>query len=471
MTNPILKTDSYKFSHFAQYPRGAEYVSSYIEARGSQIPGVDEVVFFGLQAFINDVLMTPVTQDHLNEAIEFCNAHGVPLNAEGWQIIIDDHDGYLPIEIRAVPEGTPVPLGQLMASVVNLDPRLPWVTSYVETLLLSYVWYGSTVATLSREMKKVIKKYLDQTSDNADAVLPFKLHDFGYRGVAAGAAGLGGAAHLINFSGTDTVAGIEFAQKHYGAGMVGFSIPASEHSTMTSWGQDSEFEAYRNMVDAYAKPGAIFACVIDSYDTFEAIDMWLDQDKLVGGSLLDIVKSRGATVVLRPDSGDPVEMPVDVVMYLLEKVGYTVNKKGYKVLPDHVRVIQGDGIDINDIKEILAILEENDISAENITFGMGGGLLQKVNRDTFKFAMKASAIQINDVWRDVQKNPSSDRSKKSKAGNLTLLRKGDVFKTVRVEEVLSHLENNWSYALDQVYHKRPMTSYTFDEVRKNAEIK
>lgn len=475
ITNPILATDSYKFSHFMQYPPGSEYVTSYVEARGSKIEGITDVVMFGLQAFINEVLNVRITRQHVEEAKTFCEKHGVPFNYEGWMIIVNDHNGYIPVSIEAVPEGTPIPLGNVMIQVVNNDARLPWVTSYIETLLLSYVWYGSTVATLSREIKREIKKYLDISSDNPEAELPFKLHDFGYRGVAAGAAGLGAAAHLVNFMGTDTVAGIEFAQKNYNADVCGFSISASEHSTMTSWGEENEYEAYKNMVKQYAKPGAVFACVIDSYNTFAAIDMWAKEiDPETNMTLLDQVKAAGATVVLRPDSGDPVAMPVDVIKRLMERVGFYENSKGYRVLPDHVRVIQGDGIDAADVRAILFQLKMNRISGSCIAFGMGGGLLQKVNRDTFKFAMKANEIIVNGSSRHVVKNPVTDSGKKSKAGVQILLRDKDGnYETIRkdmYDDQYADRELVMKPVYYSAYEKREFYPITFDEVRANAVL-
>ena len=211
--------------------------------------------------------------EHVRAAEAFCAKHGTPFNREGWEIIVNEHGGYLPVNIIAVPEGTPVTIKNVMVQVHTNDERLPWLTSYVETLLLSYIWYASTVGTVSREIKRVIRDALIRSADNLDSLM-FKLQDFGFRGVAAGAAGLGGFAHLVNFMGTDTVAGIEFAMAHYDADVCGYSISASEHSTMTSWGRQREYEAYLNMVKSYAKPGAVFACVIDSYDTLNAVDLW-----------------------------------------------------------------------------------------------------------------------------------------------------------------------------------------------------
>ncbi len=473
--NPILASDSYKFAHYMQYPEGTTSIKSYVTARGSRLPGVTAVVCAGLQIFINEYLMQRITKRHIDDAERFCEKHGLPFNREGWEIIVNDHNGRIPVTIRAVPEGTPVPMNDLMISVENKDDRLPWITSYIETLLISYVWYCSTVATKSREIKKIIKHYLDITSDNADAELPFKLHDFGFRGAAPGAAHVGALGHLINFYGTDTVAGIEAAMEYYKSDVCGFSIPASEHSTMTSWGREGEYNAYLNMVKSYAKPGAIFACVIDSYDTMRAIELWcLPQHG--NPSLLDMVRDAGATVTLRPDSGDPVQMPIAVIEKVGELVGWTVNKKGYVVLPDHVRVIQGDGIDRGDVEMILNVLESKSISASNIVFGMGGGLLQKVDRDTFKFAMKACRAIIDNKVVSVVKDPITDSGKRSLGGDLALAYNTETgeYKTIDLDKETLPFEGPWVRKDQVVYsHHGDYTFFNtidFDTVRRNAAL-
>lgn len=417
LTNPILSTDSYKFSHFMQYPEGTTEVFSHVMARGSNIEGCNETVMMGLQPYIKERLLKPITRQQVIEASQFCAKHGTPFNFDGWMKIVTKHKGFLPIVIRAVPEGTPVTVKNVLANVYNLDEDLAWLTSYIETDLLRAVWYPTTVASLSRHIKKTIKHYLDLTSDNADAVLSFKLHDFGFRGVSSfESAAIGGAAHLVNFLGTDTVAGIGFAMEYYDADVCAYSISASEHSTSTLEGRAGEINIYRRMVKNYAQQGMIFANVIDSYDTWNAIQMYHDD------GLFDKVKAAGATVVMRPDSGDPVKTPVKVIEKLMELQGFITNSKGYKVLPDHIRVIQGDGIDHNDVADILAVLEGKKISAENIAFGMGGGLLQKVNRDTFKFAMKASHAMINGEAVDVFKQPAEQPDKASIKGRVSLYR-------------------------------------------------
>lgn len=474
--NMILKSDSYKYSHYLQYPRDTADISSYITARGTKMANCEGVVALGYQSTLLDFMQQRITMADVDQAEVFCQKHGLPFNREGFEIIVDEHGGKWPVQIQAVPEGTVVPFGAPILQIRTLDSRLAWVTSFLERKILTDVWYPSTVATLSRQIKKVIKTYLDETSDNADAELPFKLHDFGFRGASSDeSAERGGFGHIVNFLGTDTVGAITHAMDYYFADVCAYSISASEHSTMTSWGREREFEAYRNMVDSYAKTGAIFACVIDSYDTFAAIDMFCD-DRCAGGSLLDIVKNRGATIVLRPDSGDPVMMPVQVIERLLEKVGYTINSKGYKVLPDHVRVIQGDGINIDDVEKILQELMERGISAANIAFGMGGGLLQKVNRDTFKFAMKASQREdTNGNIHDVVKDPITDPGKKSLAGRLSLVRYPDgSYETIREYDLNTARKKGGINILREVYRHHgndtKIQTTTLAEIRQRAAL-
>jgi nicotinamide phosphoribosyltransferase len=307
-----------------------------------------------------------------------------------------------------------VPVKNVLATIENTDPKVPWLTTWLETALLRAIWYPTTVATQSWHIRQLILTYLEKTGD--PSLIDFKLHDFGARGVSSfESAGIGGAAHLVNFMGTDTITGVLYAREYYNAGVAGFSIPAAEHSTITSWGRDNEVKAYENMVRQFAKPGSILAVVSDSYDIYRAArDLW-------GTELRDLVVHSGATVVIRPDSGDPVEVNRKLIEILGEKFGYTVNGKGYKVL-NHVRVIQGDGVNPQSIREILEALTEMGWSTDNIAFGMGGALLQQVHRDTQKFAMKASAVQINGQWHPVYKDPVTDPGKISKAGRLTLYR-------------------------------------------------
>jgi len=408
MNNIILNSDSYKYSQFNQYPSGTEYIYSYIESRGGKY---DETVFFGLQAFIKEYLTKPITMEMIDEAEAVILAHGEPFNREGWEYILHAHDGYLPVEIKAVPEGTVVPVHNVLATIENTDPKCYWLTSFLETALLRAIWYPTTVATNSREIKKVILDALNRTGTPSD--IGFKLHDFGARGVSSlESAGIGGAAHLVNFMGTDTVEALLFARRYYGADMAGFSVPAMEHSTVTSWGRENEVNAYRNMVKKNGKPGGIVSAVSDSYDIFEACRLW-------GTELKQDIIDSGAILVVRPDSGHPAAVVLKCLQILQQHFGYTINEKGFKVL-SNVRVLQGDGVNIQSIGDILDTIIAKGFSADNVVFGQGGALLQIVNRDDQKFAMKCSAARINGKWVDVFKDPITDSGKRSKKGKMIL---------------------------------------------------
>jgi nicotinamide phosphoribosyltransferase len=427
--NLILATDSYKQSHFLQYPPEARAISAYVEARPNDF--ADEVLFFGLQPFLMERLGRPITQGDIDEAEALCLAHGVPFNRAGWQIILDEHDGFLPLEIRALPEGMIVPTGVPLIEVETTDPRLPWLATFIETALLRAVWYPTTVATLSRQCRLIIAAGLERTSEDPAGQLPFKLHDFGARGVSSGeSAGLGGMAHLVNFMGTDTMEALIAARRFYGAAMAGFSIPAAEHSTITAWGRAREAEAYANMLDAFEGEGRLVAVVSDSYDLDAALTgIW-------GGALRDKVLARQGTLVVRPDSGDPVETPLRTVKTLWEAFGGSVNAKGFRVLDGHVRVIQGDGMTPATIAQLVERMIAAGFAIDNIAFGMGGGLLQQVNRDTLRFAMKANAMRDDrGVWHDVAKVPATDPAKASKAGRQAVVRDGGRLVAKRRETV------------------------------------
>jgi nicotinamide phosphoribosyltransferase len=455
----ILNTDSYKMSMHNQYPPGTEHVFSYVESRGGEY---DRVLFFGLQAFIKEYLCKPITQADIDEAEEIITAHGEPFYREGWEYILKEHGGYLPLIINAVPEGTVVPAKNLLAWVYNTDKNCYWLTTYIETALLRAIWYPTTVATNSWTSKKIIKHYLEKNGD--PSLISFKLHDFGARGVSSmESAGIGGAAHLVNFMGTDTVSGLLFARKYYGAGVSGFSIPAMEHSTVTSWGRENEVEAYRNMVRQYGKPGSIIACVSDSYDIFAACHKW-------GTELKQDVIDSGATVVIRPDSGDPALVVPECARILDSHFGSKINSKGYRVL-NNVRIIQGDGIDHETIRKILYQLDIAGYSADNVAFGQGGALLQQLNRDTCKFAMKCSAIYVNGEWRDVYKDPVTDLGKRSKRGFIDLYLNHNTltFETHRVSEVTERMTHLESITRHYYMNGTQIRNSQFDEIRKLAD--
>ena len=460
-SNLLLNTDSYKASMFVQYPENTETVFSYIESRGGKY---NELVFFGLQAFIKEYLTDPITMADIDEAEEIWTAHGEPFNREGWEYIVKELGGKLPIRIKAAPEGTVIPVHNAMVTVENTDPKCFWLTTYLETALLRAIWYPTTVATNSREIKKIIRKFMVATGADLGG-LDFKLHDFGARGVSSNeSAMIGGMAHLINFKGTDTIAAVVGAKRFYNEPMAAFSIPAAEHSTITSWGRENEAKAYANMLKQFAKPGSLVAVVSDSYDIFNAVE------NLWGGELRDQVIESGATLVVRPDSGDPVEVVTKVAKLLDAKFGSVTNAKGYKLLKN-VRIIQGDGINATSVRDILESLMNNGFSADNVAFGMGGALLGAPQRDDQKFAMKCSAALINGEWVDVYKDPITDKGKLSKKGRLELVHECGLgscgFRTV--EEKNAREEDK---VLRVVYENGDLLiEDTFSEIRERAVLK
>jgi nicotinamide phosphoribosyltransferase len=303
------------------------------------------------------------------------------------------------------------------------------------------------------------------SADDPEAEINFKLHDFGSRGVSSQeSAMIGGAAHLVNFMGSDTVVGVRCANKFYNTKMAGFSIPAMEHSSVTSWGKEHEVDAYRNMLQKTGKPGGLVACVSDSYN------LWNACSNLWGKELKDEVIKSGATVVIRPDSGDPSSVVLRTAQLLEEKFGVTVNSKGFKVL-NNVRIIQGDGINEDSIQDILNNLLDHTYSASNIAFGMGGALLQQHNRDTLKFAMKCShiyrTVDGKEVSVDVFKDPVTDHGKVSKAGRLDLIRDmSGNWSTVTLGDKDHHLLT----VMALVYENgEVLKEYTFDEIRTRAK--
>ena len=467
--NFILKSDSYKVSHPRQYPVGTNKIYSYLESRGGRF---SSTLFFGLQYILKKHFTgIQITPEAIDQAEAFFKEHffGVDLfNRAGWEYIVKEHGGKLPLRICSVPEGTVVGAHNVLMTIENLDPKayglMAWLTNYSETLL-SHLWYSITVATNSFECKRIIKRYLEETHGDLTS-LPFKLHDFGFRGVSCyEQSAIGGASHLVNFMGTDTISGIICAKENYNSKMCGFSIPASEHSTITSWGREHEVDAYRNMLKQY--PSGFVACVSDSYDIYNACD------KLWGDVLREEVLARSGTLVIRPDSGDPVEVNSRIIDILWNKFGGDYNQKHFKVLNNHVRIIQGDGIELSTIEAILQMYKNKGYSAENIAFGSGGGLLQKFDRDTNKFAIKCSYAEINGVGVNVYKDPiTSAGGKTSKKGKLKLHSHPNTktFSTISSAEETPVAFNSYTDSLEVVYENGQLIKEdSFDAIRKRTE--
>lgn len=465
MKNIITQTDSYKIAHWNMYPEGTEYVYSYFESRkGAKF---DNTPFFGLQYILKKYFTgVVVTQAKIEQAAALCKAHfgnEAYFNRKGWEYILKTHGGKLPLRIKAVPEGTPVTVNNVLMTVENTDPQVPWLTNYVESIL-THVWYPATVAALSRNTKEMFAAFLDRTSDNP-AAINFMLHDFGYRGVSSDeGAGIGGAAHIINFLGTDTVPAMEFAVDYYNADINGlaYSVAATEHSIMTARGPNGEDAILDDLLNKY--PTGILATVADSYDIYNYVE------NLICGKYKDRILARDGVLVVRPDSITPIHTTPEsetlwIVQTIANKMGYTINKKGFMVINPKIRVLWGDGIDKDGIEKILTVLENAGFSAENMVFGMGGGLLQKVNRDTQRFAFKSSAQCRNGTWHDIYKMPK-DLSKASKRGRLALVNTGGNWETKLEKDVAP--ERN---ALVTVFENGDLLKeYNFSEVRVNSNL-
>jgi len=455
--NLILKSDSYKYSHFMFLPQNADYAMSYIESRGGKY---DYTLFFGLQYYVLRFLMKPITMEDIDEAEQIITAHGLPFYREGWERILKVYNGFLPVKIRAVPEGTIVKNKNVLMTIESAvkDPKVVWVVSWLETLILK-VWNTTTISTGSNSIRNVILDALEKTSNDPMSEIDFKLHDFGYRGVSSEeSAGLGGMAHLVNFNGTDTIAGLVFARNYYDMDMAGYSIIATEHSVMTQDGEKGEAGVIQRIIEK-TKGVPLVAMVLDAYNIDKACR------EIIGGKLKPMIIEGKTTFVIRPDSGTPWKVVPRVMKILDEQFGSTLNDKGYKVL-NNVRMIQGDGIDEDSIKKIYEAIFKLGYSATNIAFGMGGALLQKVDRDTQKFAMKACALEVGGVLRELAKNPIDDPGKQSKQGLLELIEVDGEFTTVRRDQITNP---NVKKVLEDVYDNGKLLRFQpFENVRERA---
>lgn len=430
INNILLKTDSYKLTHWNQYPEAMQAVYSYYESRsGSKFP---ETVMFGLQYILKKHFVGKVvTQDKIEQAAILAKFHfgdEKMFNREGWEYILNEYDGHLPIRVRAVPEGMSIPVSQVMAVFENLDDKCGWLTNHCETLLM-HLWFSSVVATLSRHVKSKCKQHLDETSDLPEEiksiVLSYMLHDFGARGTEClESAGFGGMGHLVNFRGTDTVQAMLFACKYYNADIKNLaeSVAATEHSVMTARGPSGEEEVLDELLTNY--PSGVLSIVSDSYDIERFINKYVRdrKEKILGRKSNDLGVCK---FVVRPDSlrfkGDtPEDQMVWIVDTLWDIFGGAVNSKGFKVLNPLIGALWGDGINADGIEKILIAVNNAGYSVECLVFGMGGGLLQKVDRDTQRTAIKCSAQKLFDKWVTIQKNPL-DQTKKSKGGRLGLV--------------------------------------------------
>ena len=502
-TPATLLCDFYKVSHREQYPKGTEYVYSTWTPRTSRIKGIDKVVAFGFQGFIKEYLIDYFNENFFSRdkvdiieeykrVIKYCLFVSEP----DTQHIEDLHDlGYLPIEITALPEGTLVPIRVPMLTICNTDKRFFWLTNYLETLLSCELWQPSTSATLAYEYKKLLTKWVEKTGGDLDFV-QFQGHDFSMRGMGSlESAKISGAGHLTSFSGTDSVPAILYLEDNYGAdiskGLVGCSVNATEHSVMCAGGKNDEFETYRRLIeDVY--PTGIVSIVSDTWDLWNTLTDIIPR-------LKESIILREGKVVIRPDSGDPVDIICGldgffksegvnlsysnyikdfdhevsepafkgVIELLWDTFGGTINDKGYKVLDPHIGAIYGDAITLDRCEQICSRLAAKGFASTNIVFGIGSFTYQYNTRDTFGFALKSTHVTINGKEYNIFKDPiTDDGTKKSQTGRVVVLedKDGELYfeDGFTYREAAWHLEDKLQTILD---NGKLCNETTLDEVR------
>ncbi|MBL1209022.1 nicotinate phosphoribosyltransferase [Geminocystis sp. GBBB08] len=438
--NPLNAIDFYKTDHRRQYPQGTTEVYANFTPRSGRLAKVLDsddirVVFFGLQYFLQDYLIDcwqkNFFQQDKQKVLSVYKRRmdtSLGINAISVQHINALHDlGYLPLKIKALPEGSFVPIGIPLLTVVNTHPDFFWLTNYIESVMSCYLWKPITSATTAFQYKKLVTKYAIQTGTPLDFI-PFQCHDFSFRGLSSiQDAIVSGAAHLTSFCGTDTVLAIDFLENYYNANadeeIIGVSVPATEHSVMAMGMPDGELETFRRLIeDLY--PQGIVSIVSDTWDFWKVITQYtlLLKEKII---------ARNGKLVIRPDSGDPVKIicgdssyPQDTPEYkgaiqcLWEIFGGTITPQGYKMLDSHIGLIYGDSITLDRAYQILHQLEIKGFASGNVVFGIGSYTYQYVTRDNFGFAVKATSGVVNGKRRDIFKNPKTDTGTKKSAKGL-----------------------------------------------------
>ena len=437
--NPLLLTDGYKLDHRRQYPNGTTLVYSNWTPRKSRIDGVEEVVFFGLQYFLKKYIIQDFEhyffsrpkEEVIKQYVRRVNNY-LGENQVGTQHIADLHDlGYISMVFKALPEGASVPMKVPMFTMYNTLPEFFWLTNYFETLLSAVIWMPCNSATIAKQYRKVLDKYAAETSSVPEFV-NWQGHDFSMRGMAGiEAAVTSSAGHLLSFTGSDTIPAIDFFEEYYNANsdteLVAGSVPATEHSVMCMGTTEGEYETFRRLVcDVY--PKGIVSIVSDTWDLWKVLTDYLPR-------LKDEIINREGKVVVRPDSGDPVDIicgnpqgrtneeKKGVIELLWDTFGGTVNAKGYKELVPQIGAIYGDSITIARATQICERLKVKGFASTNVVLGIGSFTYQYNTRDTFGFAMKATYGEVNGVGREIFKDPvTDDGTKKSAKGLMKITR-------------------------------------------------
>ena len=443
-TTPIyLATDFYKLSHREQYPEGTTVVYSTLTPRSNKhAPWSDQIVFFGLQYFIKEYLIERFDKDFfqvpLDEVLETYQSFvsktlGKP--SVSTKHLIELHKlGYLPLEISALPEGTLAPMRCPVMTIKNTQPQFFWLTNFIETILSTTIWQPITSATLAYKYRQKLDEYALKTTGSTAGV-EWQGHDFSLRGMSSEQSGMAsGMGHLTSFQGTDTIPAIFGANKYYNAPLdasTASSISATEHSVMCSYGQTDELELFKHLL-TNVYPEGLFSVVSDTWDFWKVVTEYLP-------ALKDIIMSRDGKLVVRPDSGDPVDIVAGtkvngttpeekgLIECLWDTFGGIANEQGYKVLDPHIGAIYGDSINLERATEICKRLEEKGFATTNIVFGIGSFSYQYHTRDTFGFAVKATAATVNGEERMLFKDPKTDDgTKRSQRGRIVVAHKKDV---------------------------------------------
>lgn len=433
MTQIFTATDFYKVDHRNQYPNGTEKIYSNFTPRTSRRADTKEIVFFGLQYFVKEYLVNRFKQDFFNLPEEIAVAKykrriDTSLGADAVKMdhVVALHRlGYLPIRVKAVKEGTLVPLQVPAFTIENTLPEFFWLTNFLETLVSATVWGPCTSATTAFTYRKNFEKYAELTGAPKGFV-PWQGHDFSFRGMfGLEAARMSGAGHLLSFTGTDTIPAIDFLEEYYNADgtkeLIGGSVPATEHSVMCAGGKETEYDTYKRLI-TQVYPAGIVSIVSDTWDFWNIVTVTIP-------ALKNEILARNGKVVIRPDSGDPVKIIVGddnapvgtpehkgLIQCLWDTFGGELTDKGYKVLDGHIGAIYGDSITIERQIAILEGLEKKGFASCNVVLGIGSYTYQYVTRDTFGFAMKSTYCEVNGEGREIFKQPKTDAGKNSHRG-------------------------------------------------------
>lgn len=495
---PLSCIDFYKADHRRQYPEGTELVISNFTPRSGKNANVADkssIIFFGLQYFIKDFLIETWNKGFFNLSKEkVVEWYRLRMDSSlGKDSIPVDHVealhdlGYLPIRIRALPEGILVPMRVPCLTIENTKPEFFWLTNYLETVLSTYIWLPCTSATTAYNFKEMFNDFAIETGSPKEFI-QWQGHDFSFRGMSSlQSAVMSGAGHLLSFTGTDTVPAIDFLERYYGANcikeLIGGSVPATEHSVMCMGGEKDELGTFRRLIKELY-PRGIVSIVSDTWDFWKVLTEYAP-------ALKDTIMSREGKVVFRPDSGDPVQIicgskPYITDMYvtntheekgavevLWDIFGGTITDKGYRLLDSHVGLIYGDSISFERAKTILQRLKAKGFASANIVFGIGSYTYQYVTRDTWGFAMKATYGVVNGIPKEIFKKPKTDTGEKNSAKGLLFVDKHPDSEGLYLEDQVTWEKFNSPENLLQIVFEdgKIIKEYTLQEIREKVSIK